>query len=95
MNFKDSIHEEHTPEITTLQVYHRRLRVPKDIYLQSVDEFTDPWNERAYQHFIQNYLNEYHDQGIVGMVRQEQDSVYVYLDAAIRYPTHTNTEAFY
>lgn len=93
MNFMDSIREEHTPEITTLQVYHRRLRVPIDSYLQSVDEFTDPWNERAYQYFIQNYLNECHDQGIVGMVRQEQDSEYVYLDAAIRYPT--NTESFH
>lgn len=86
MSILDSIQEEHTPAITTLQVYHRRLRVPIESYLKSVEEFTNPWNERAYQHFIQNYLDGLNNQGIVGMVRQEQDSEYVYLDAAIRYP---------
>lgn len=91
MNYMDSIQEESLPAITTLQVYHRRLRIPIASYLQSVEEFTDPWNERAYQYFVQNYLNELKDQGIIGMVRQEQDSDYVYLDAAIRYPINTNS----
>lgn len=85
MDLVNSIREEHSPA-TTLQVYHRRLRIPIDSYLKSVEEFTDPWNERAYQYFIQKYLEETHDQGIVGMVRQERDQEAVYLDAAIRYP---------
>lgn len=86
MMLMNSIQEEHTPPRVTLQVYHRRLRVAVPAYLQSVTEFTDPWEERACQHFIQSYLDEAHDQGIVGMVREEHDTEYVYLDAAIRYP---------
>jgi hypothetical protein len=86
MNITDSIREEHMP-VTTLQIYHRRLQVPLKTYLNCVEEFTDPWNERAYQFFIQQYLAEINDQGIVGMVRQERDQEYIYLDAAVRYPT--------
>ena len=85
MNIMDSVREEHTLA-TTLQVYHRRLRVPIESYLKSVEEFTDPWNERAYQYFIQKYLDDLNDQGIIGMVRQERDQEFVILDAAIRYP---------
>ena len=85
MQISDTFREEHDP-ITTLQVYHRRLRIPLDYYLNSVKEFTDPWNVRAYQYAVQQYLNEINDHGIIGMVRQERDSQFVYLDAAIRYP---------
>jgi hypothetical protein len=85
MKITASIQEENSP-VTTLQVYHRRLRIPITSYLKSVEEFTDPWNERAYQSFIQKYLDEINDQGIVGMVRQDHCEEYVYLDAAIRYP---------
>lgn len=85
MKISESIQEETQP-VTTLQVYHRRLRIPIESYIETVKEFTDPWNERAYQYFIQKYLEETDDQGIVGMVRQDHDENTIYLDAAIRYP---------
>ncbi|GAB6174155.1 hypothetical protein JCM15765_36330 [Paradesulfitobacterium aromaticivorans] len=70
----------------TLQVYHHRLKVPLKEYLDTVQEFTDPWDERAYQYFANKHLEQENDPGIVGMVRQERDDDYVYLDAAVRYP---------
>lgn len=85
MSISNSVIED-SAHSTTLQVFHRHLKIPLRKYLDSVGEFTDPWDERAYQHFVQKYLDELDDHGIVGMVRQERDSEYVYLDAAIRYP---------
>lgn len=85
MNIQDSVQEEN-PLTTTLQVYHRRLKVPLESYLTTVQEFTDPWNERAYQHFIHQYLEELGDPGIIGMVRKEQEGNFLFFDAAIRYP---------
>lgn len=70
----------------TLQIFHRHFKIPLNHYLETVADFTDPWDERAYQHFVQERLKETRDQGIVGMVRQEKDDHYVYLDAAVRYP---------
>ena len=86
----DSIIVDSDP-ITTLQVFHKRLKIPISIYLSQVAQFSDPWNEKVYQWFIQQYLNETKDFGIVGMVRQEHDSEYVYLDAAIRYSTKSTS----
>ncbi|MDQ7096829.1 hypothetical protein REC12_24860 [Desulfosporosinus sp. PR] len=75
---------------TTLQVYHRYFKIPIESYLNTVADFLDPWEERAYQHFVQNYLETTNDEGIVGMVRQEKDESFVYFDAAVRYPiNHT------
>lgn len=71
---------------TTLQVYHRHFKIPIESYLNTVTEFLDPWEERAYQHYVHQYLEAAKDEGIVGMVRQEKDENYVYLDAAVRYP---------
>jgi hypothetical protein len=71
---------------TTLQVYHRHFKIPVASYLNTVEEFLDPWDERAYQHFVHEYLQKNNDEGIVGMVRQEKDENFVYLDAAVRYP---------
>jgi hypothetical protein len=71
---------------TTLQVYHRHFKIPVESYLNTVEEFLDPWEERAYQHFVLEYLQKNNDDGIVGMVRQERDENFVYLDAAVRYP---------
>ncbi|MGE4271687.1 MAG: hypothetical protein AB7E31_02265 [Desulfitobacterium sp.] len=67
-------------------VDHQYLRIPISAYLKQVADFTNPWNERAYQAYIQHFLNEIHDEGIIGMVRQHRDDQYVYLDAAVRYP---------
>lgn len=85
MNIHDSVEEEDFSSMA-LQVFHRRLKVPLESYLQAVQEFTDPWDERAYQMFIHHYLQELGDPGIVGMVRKEQSGDYVLFDAAVRYP---------
>lgn len=85
MNIHDSVEEENSSS-TTLQVFHRQLRVPIKSYLTAVEEFTDPWDERAYQQFIHHYLQELGDPGIIGMVRQEQAGDFLLFDAAVRYP---------
>jgi len=74
---------------TTLQIYHRHFKIPIEHYFNTVADFPDPWDERAYQHVVHQYLVETQDKGIVGMVRQEKDEKYVYLDAAVRYPLAT------
>ncbi|WP_088226599.1 hypothetical protein [Desulfosporosinus sp. FKB] len=77
---------------TTLQVYHRHFKIPVERYLNTVTDFLDPWDERAYQHFVQQHLKTIDDHGIVGMVRQDKDENYVYLDAAVRYPINHPTD---
>ncbi|EHQ88189.1 hypothetical protein [Desulfosporosinus youngiae] len=72
---------------TTLQIYHHHLKIPIETYFNTVADFLDPWDERAYQFVVHQYLKKTKDSGIVGMVRQERDENYVYLDAAVRYPT--------
>ncbi|NMA69573.1 MAG: hypothetical protein GX958_09170 [Desulfitobacterium sp.] len=89
MNIIESIEVEDV-SATTLQVFHRRLRIPISVYLEQMAHYPDPWNERAYQSFVQKYLEEINDPGIVGMVRQAKDEKYVYLDAALRYPKNHN-----
>lgn len=74
------------PTYTTLQVYHRHFKIPLETYFNTVTDFLDPWDERAYQHIVHQLLQEKQDRGIVGMVRQEKDEHYIYLDAAVRYP---------
>lgn len=85
MSLRASV-EEQGPAATTLQVFHRRLKIPVNVYLETVQGFLNPWDERAMQSFVEGYLQEQADPGIVGMVREERESDYVYLDAAIRYP---------
>ncbi|MGC7870834.1 hypothetical protein ACPUYX_04790 [Desulfosporosinus sp. SYSU MS00001] len=77
---------------TTLQVYHRYFKIPVERYLNTVTDFLDPWDERAYQHFVHQHLKTIDDHGIVGMVRQDKDENYVYLDAAVRYPINHPTD---
>lgn len=85
MRLKTEVEEQAMPT-TTLQVYHRRLRIPREIYLETVADFSDPWEERACQFFVQEYLQELNDSGIVGMVRQDITDSFIFLDAAVRYP---------
>lgn len=82
----ENIVQEQDPPLTTLQVYHRRLKIPKETYINVLSAFTDPWEEQASQYFVEKYLEELDDPGIVGMVRQELTDTHVLLDAAIRYP---------
>lgn len=70
----------------TLQIFHRNLKIPLNVYLDTVQNFNDPWQEEAYQFFAQKYLEEVSDPGILGMVRQAHDRDFVFLDVAIRYP---------
>jgi len=74
------------PQDTTLQLYHRQFKIPLETYFKSVKDFLDPWEERAYQHVVDQLLAKTNDTGIVGMVRQEKDEGFIYLDATIRYP---------
>jgi hypothetical protein len=74
------------PPDTTLQIYHRQFKIPLETYFNTVTDFLDPWDERAYQYVVHRLLEETKDSGIVGMVRQEKDENYIYLDAAVRYP---------
>ncbi|HBW37295.1 hypothetical protein [Desulfosporosinus sp. BICA1-9] len=74
---------------TTLQVYHHHLKIPIETYFNTVVDFLDPWDERAYQFVVHRHLEKTKDRGIVGMVRQEKDENFVYLDAAVRYPVTT------
>ena len=74
------------PPDTTLQIYHRQFKIPLETYFNTVTDFLDPWDERAYQYVVHRLLEETKDSGIVGMVRQDKDENYIYLDAAVRYP---------
>lgn len=75
-----------------LQIYHHNLKISIETYFNTVADFIDPWDERAYQFVVHQYLEKAKDSGIVGMVRQERDENYVYLDAAVRYPLATMAE---
>ena len=77
---------------TTLQIYHRQFKIPLESYFNTVTDFLDPWDERTYQYVVQQLLEETQDHGILGMVRQETDENYVYLDAAVRYPVSEDGE---
>lgn len=72
---------------TTLQIYHRHFKIPLETYFNTVADYLDPWDERAYQHVVHQLLVQSKDNGIVGMVRQDKDENFIYLDAAVRYPT--------
>lgn len=86
---------EETPiKAVTLQVFHRYLKVPIIVYLDAVEDFSNPWDELTYQYFTNMYLEQIQDNGIVGMVRQEHDDEFVYLDAAVRYPAEPATFPF-
>lgn len=85
MHNHDSIQEESSSAVT-LQIFHRHLKVPIDSYLNTVQDFTDPWDERAYQYFIRDYLKDLGDPGMIGMVRMEKEEDNLLFDAAIRYP---------
>ncbi|HWQ43143.1 MAG TPA: hypothetical protein VN456_14065 [Desulfosporosinus sp.] len=74
------------PSDITLQIYHQHFKIPLEAYLNTVADFLDPWDEQAYQFVVNQYLAERKDSGIVGMVRQEKDENYIYLDAAVCYP---------
>lgn len=76
------------PPDMTLQIYHQYFKIPLETYIDTVAGFLDPWEERAYQFVAHQYLAKAKDNGILGMVRQERDENYVYLDAAVRYPVN-------
>ncbi len=68
------------------QVTHRLLRVPRQAYLAVVEGFAEPFSEVAVQEFVEQYLKWCGDRdGVVGMVRFNEEEGFVVMDAAVRY----------
>lgn len=78
--------EEREVQGEIFQVTHRLLKVPKTIYLEAVKGFAEPFSEVAVQDFVEQYLRWCGDrEGVIGMVRFDEEEGYVILDAAVRY----------
>ncbi len=68
------------------QVTHRLLRVPRETYLEAVSQHGEPFSEHAVQGFVEQYLKWCGDkEGVLGMVRMDEEDDVVVLDAAVRY----------
>ncbi len=68
------------------QVTHRLLRVPRETYLETVSQHDEPFSEHAVQDFVEQYLKWCGDkEGMLGMVRMDEEEGVVVLDAAVRY----------
>lgn len=68
------------------QVTHRLLRIPREIYLETVAQSEEPFSEAAAQDFVEQYLRWCGDRnGVIGMVRLDEEEDAVVLDAAVRY----------
>lgn len=85
MDFWDKV-TELDPKEKGFQVFHRRLKIPKDLYRAAMEAFPQPFKEEGYQDFVARYLQAQGDPGIVGMVRVEEGNEDFVLDAAVRYP---------
>jgi hypothetical protein len=68
------------------QVTHRLLLIPRDVYLDVLNNHNEPFTELAAQDFVEQYLKWCNDSGgIIGMVRINEEGNFVELDAAVRY----------
>jgi len=68
------------------QVTHRILSVSRDTYLQVVESEKESFSETAVQSFVDKYLKWCGDEdGVIGMVRFDEEGDNVVLDAAVRY----------
>lgn len=69
------------------EVTHKILEIPRDVYLENVTEFENPFSELAAQRFTESYLDSKKDMGVVGLVRIHDDKSkdQVVLEAAVRY----------
>jgi hypothetical protein len=68
------------------QVSHRLLRIPREVYLDVLSQHREPFSEIAAQDFVEQYLKWCGDRdGVIGMVRFDEEESFVVLDAAVRY----------
>lgn len=66
-------------------VTHKTIAVNKDDYLNSINYFHEPFSQTVLQHFMVDYLEKNHDEGLVGLVRYKEENDDVIIDAAVRY----------
>lgn len=66
-------------------VTHKRIAIKKDDYLNSVNYFHEPYSQTVLQHFMVDYLEKTHDEGLVGLVRYKEEEEEIIIDAAVRY----------
>lgn len=69
----------------SFQVTHKQFQVVKDDYIDSLSNFHDPFSQPALQQFVVNYLEEEHDDGVIGLVRYKEEGDNIVIDAAVRY----------
>ncbi|QNO13776.1 hypothetical protein HYG86_02870 [Alkalicella caledoniensis] len=69
----------------SFRVTHKQLEVSTEDYFNSLNNFHDPFSQAALQQFVVNYLEEDHDDGLIGLVRYKEDGDNVVIDAAVRY----------
>ncbi|MCK8817965.1 hypothetical protein MWH28_11415 [Natroniella sulfidigena] len=86
MDYLEQI-EETDAEGLCFQVKHKTLQVPRNLYLDKLDNYDEPFSEEAAQHLTQKYLDWKDDQGLLGMIRIEDnpEENLVRLDVAMRY----------
>lgn len=72
--------------IENVRVVHRRLRIPKEDYYKHLANYDESNFDDASQLFVQEYIENKNDQGIVGMVRSWEEDDWILLDATFRYP---------
>ncbi|GAB6137025.1 hypothetical protein [Halanaerobaculum tunisiense] len=86
MSYLEHITEKETTGYS-FQIKHKNLELPRDLYLNNLDHYEDPFSEEAAQHLIEEYLDWIDEQGLLGMVRLQDnpEENKVELDAAIRY----------
>ncbi|GAB6100519.1 hypothetical protein JCM16358_23980 [Halanaerocella petrolearia] len=84
--------EERESDGFCLQVKHKALEVPKDIYLDNLNDYNDPFSEEAVQHLVEEYLDWKDEQGLIGMVRINEEADSVEIDAAVRYIVDCETD---
>lgn len=73
--------------LENVRVVHRRLRVPRDEYMQHIVSYNPGDFEQPAQLFVQDYMRWMgKEPGLVGMVRGWEEGEWVILDATLRYP---------
>ncbi|AGB41621.1 hypothetical protein Halha_1684 [Halobacteroides halobius DSM 5150] len=86
MSYLEEINEEETDGFC-FQIKHKSLKLPRETYLNSLSQYSNPFSEKAVQHLVEDYLDWKNEQGVLGMVRIDDNSDTVKIDAAVRYLT--------
>ncbi|NLZ92785.1 MAG: hypothetical protein GX922_02015 [Firmicutes bacterium] len=68
------------------QVTHRILQVPREVYAQVMCGHPEPFSEQGAQYFVEQYLGWLGEKdGVIGLVRFDEEDGEILLDAAVRY----------